>query len=490
MYHYRPGGAGPEREGGTEMMYGTRSGPLLTLMLAACLVLSGCSAGLAAENMMKPPKAAGDGGEIQIAMTERLGEQISLRFPRSGEQRSAVVRADIDADGAEEAVAFYRLAAESSGAHMIVLDQSEKDGWHIVGEDDGGGGEIDRVFFADINGDGIEDIITGWSFYSGASCIIKACSYQGGALLDIPVYQVSETGEQSTAIYTEMVTGDFDRDGTDDILSVFLNKQSQQAVVNLFIHQGSSLTGEYMASACSTELDGSVAQYLKAQTGNITETITGMVLDGCISEGRYCTELVYYNPSTTQLTTPLNDPETRAAMFVRSCNTVSEDINGDGVTELPRDELLPGYEESDSGALYLTEWHCYLSGSSTQELLATFIRREQSCCIVFKDSWRGSVTVRLDSSFDTGRVLYLHEVLPDGSAGREIMRIKAFTSAEWEEESSWEPTDWQGGGLPQYRELCSGDYYTYAVLVSNPFSDEEQYPQYSLDRIRESFRLL
>lgn len=463
---------------------------VLLIMAAACLVLSGCAAGLSAENMMKPPKAAGDGGEIQIAMTERLGEQISLRFPRSGEQRSAVVRADIDADGEEEAIGFYRLAAESSGAHMIVLDRSNKDGWHVVGEDDGGGGEIDRVYFADINGDGIDDIITGWSFNTGSGSIIKACSYQGGALLEIPVYQVSESGEQSTAIYTEMVTGDFDRDGTDDILSVLLNKQSQQAVVNLFIHQGNSLTGQYMASACSTELDGSVAEYVKAQAGSITETISGMVLDSRVSDGLYCTELVYYNPSTTQLVTPLNDPATHEAMFTRTQNAVSEDINEDGVIELPKDELLPGYDADDGGALYLTTWHCYLSGSSTQELLAALIRREQSCCVVFRDRWRGKVTVRLDREFDAGRVLYLHEALPDGGFGQEIMRIKAFTPSEWEEEAAWEPTDGTDNGHPQYRELCSGDYYTYAVLISNPFTDEDRYPQYSLERVREAFRLL
>ena len=29
-----------------------------------------------------------------------------------------------------------------------------------------------------------------------------------------------------------------------------------------------------------------------------------------------------------------------------------------------------------------------------------------------------------------------------------------------------------------------------AVLISNPFNDEEKYPQYSLDKVREAFRLL
>ncbi|MBQ9993961.1 MAG: hypothetical protein IJP17_04550, partial [Clostridia bacterium] len=60
---------------------------LCTILTAAMLLmLTGCDLStLNAENLMRPPKASGDGAAIQEAMTELLGTQITLRYPRSGE---------------------------------------------------------------------------------------------------------------------------------------------------------------------------------------------------------------------------------------------------------------------------------------------------------------------------------------------------------------------------------------------------------------------
>ena len=461
-------------------------------LLLLVLSLSGCSgAGTGADGMMKPPRAAGDGGAIQDAITAKLGDQISLRFPRNGENRSAVVRADIDGDGTEEAVAFYRLATESSGAHMLVLDTDERGDWQVSGDQDGGGGDIDRVMFGDINGDGSTEIITGWSPYAGTDRIMTAYSYDGEKLRELPIFQLSADGERSAAVYTEMVTCDVDGDGLDDIISVYLDKQNAQANASLFKFQHSALSGNCMVSSISTGLDGSVAEYLGAQAGSITESITGLFLDGYRSDGTCCTELVYWNPSTAQLVTPLNSPDDKHAMFTRSCRAVSTDINGDGIIELPGDELLPCYSADDADALYLTTWHCYLSGSSTHEIGAMLMREQQGYNIIFKDSWRGRVTARADSTSGGREIMYFCQVAKDGGFGVEIMRIKPFTAAEWESESAWEPMDIIGDSdSPRFRELESNDYYTYAVLISGSFTDIEKYPQFSFEKIHWAFQIV
>jgi len=86
-------------------------------MLLVLLTMSGCAlSALTAENVMEPPQAFGDGAALQAALEEALGPQITLRYPRNGEYRSAVVRADVDNDEQEEAIVFYRQATESSGA--------------------------------------------------------------------------------------------------------------------------------------------------------------------------------------------------------------------------------------------------------------------------------------------------------------------------------------------------------------------------------------
>ena len=102
---------------------------------AAASLISGCAlSALTAENVMEPPQPFGDGAAIQAVLEEALGPQITLRYPRSGEYRSAVVRADVDNDSNEEAIVFYRQATENTGAHMALLDINEEEEWALIGE--------------------------------------------------------------------------------------------------------------------------------------------------------------------------------------------------------------------------------------------------------------------------------------------------------------------------------------------------------------------
>ena len=123
----------------------------LFLLLLSCLLtlsLSGCQfPAFDSDSLMNPPKAAGDGQEIQEALDRVLGTDYTLRYPRSGTNRSAIIRADLDADDIEEALVFYRTAADTSGARLSVMDKNDADEWNVTYSISGEGSEVERVLF-------------------------------------------------------------------------------------------------------------------------------------------------------------------------------------------------------------------------------------------------------------------------------------------------------------------------------------------------------
>ena len=83
---------------------------LLLALLAAllCFLVSGCGKmSTEINDFIVPPSPSGKLSEISSALYAFTGKDITLRYPKSGEYRSAFIVRDIDGDANDEALAFY-----------------------------------------------------------------------------------------------------------------------------------------------------------------------------------------------------------------------------------------------------------------------------------------------------------------------------------------------------------------------------------------------
>ncbi|MBQ4313303.1 MAG: hypothetical protein IJC18_03735 [Clostridia bacterium] len=460
---------------------------LCTILTAAMLLmLTGCDLStLNAENLMRPPKASGDGAAIQEAMTELLGTQITLRYPRSGEYRSAVIRAELDNDGQEEAVAFYRQATESSGAHMVLLDTDGEGRWIVIGETDSTGGDIDRVLFGDLTGDGMQEIITGWSVYPGSS-IITAHSYSGGTLSSLNVVDTAEeTGTRSVAMYNEMTVGDFDDDGKDDILTAYINSADNSVTARLLCYKSGSGGVAEIGIAGHVPLSGAVATYLGSCSGQLTDEIFGLALDSLCRNGRYMTELVYWDKTAGCLVAPISSVDGFPDdSHTRTLPTLSCDIDTDGLIEFPIDSLLSGYTAESAEPLYVTTWCQMTDDGGWRKSIDTLIFSEQGYFLILRNAWKNTITAQRD---DIANVTYFCTAAGGNHFANEVMRIKLFTLDEWETVER-ESVSILGTEVdtPHYIALATTDYYVYAVLIA---ADDYRIDM-SYESVLGSFRLL
>ena len=121
---------------------------------------------------MRPPLSAGVDSELKSAFISAAtgkgkaasASEISLISPLSGDHRSAFVLHDIDNDGVNEALVFYKLESEPSKEHMNVLDNVNGK-WVSVNDFSGTGTGVNFVSFVQMTETGCPAILVSQSLY-------------------------------------------------------------------------------------------------------------------------------------------------------------------------------------------------------------------------------------------------------------------------------------------------------------------------------------
>ena len=75
-------------------------------LLTCAVLLCGCSAGISVENLLTAPKLNAEQTAIYQALTNSVGGGVKLRYPKSGDYRSAFILKNIDDEPGVEALVF------------------------------------------------------------------------------------------------------------------------------------------------------------------------------------------------------------------------------------------------------------------------------------------------------------------------------------------------------------------------------------------------
>lgn len=80
-------------------MHIMKKAALIVLSIIFCFVFSGCSLFTAdTDQLLSPPELTGDMYPIQQALNKSAESGYTLKYPSSGDRRSAVILEDIDGD--------------------------------------------------------------------------------------------------------------------------------------------------------------------------------------------------------------------------------------------------------------------------------------------------------------------------------------------------------------------------------------------------------
>ncbi len=383
-----------------------RSRRLLALMMALALFCTGCS--LDVESFLQPPRIQGEQQAVQQALetyirdSEDTGSGLyTLKYPTEGEYTSAFLLCDGQGRPLEEdvavaqfAVAFYARSSAPDETHVNLLRRSNEE-WISVGDSVGSGVDIRQVAFGDLDGDGMGELLTGWSTYNSRDHRLAVFSLVDGLTL-----------LADDRLYSGLYVGDMTATGQDSVLLLHIGSGNTVTATLTELREGR------LHTLGSAPLDGYIQQFGSMTLCQLAEGVHGLYVDAYKSSNTTITELIYYDD--IGLHVPFYDPNTNVTTVTgRATGLAARDIDADGRVEIPVSYRLSAASEEEHITDYLTSWRSwdYATGTWSDRMKTVVNLTDNYLVILDETQIEGLATIYMEDTrtldllrADTGRV--------------------------------------------------------------------------------------
>ena len=365
---------------------------IVCLILAVCLLFSGCSFRLASsiDDLISPISPFGENADVQKAMDSFVKSGYSLKTPTHGNYIASYTFIDLDGDNQEEAVSFYEPTTNLGTTFMAVLKIIDGN-WSVVCNVDGFGKDIYSLDFCDINGDSKNEIIACWDVISNSSSHNLAAYYYNDNEGDISV-----TCVDNYISVNNYVCVDFNSDASEEILAFVINS-SNSAKAQLY-----SLTDGSFVLMGETKLDSNVTDYVSICSDNIEGDVR-VYADAIKSNGSsMVTELIYWSDSYGTIVSPFYNYSTGLTKgTTRNAMATCRDLDGDGEVEIPKD----AYIENLPWQVQAIDWKIYKNTVLQSSNYSLFVPGDKYLLII-PDDYFENIAVTYD---ETTRCLTVSE---------------------------------------------------------------------------------
>ncbi len=373
-------------------------------VLLSALLLSSCGLTGSVEQLLVPPTVSEEQSEVYDALADDTGSGITLVYPRTGEHRGAFIFADTDGDGTDEAFAFYRNSS-SPNVRVNLLKKNDR-GWHSVYDHSGPGTGVEEVFFTDYGGD------------NTYMCIGFSSPAQHDKVFT--VYSVEN--DMMTALFSEvynmLINVDINLDGGEDTVLINSATEDHSAYALLIADKKD---GSGVRSVSGTVMRSNGVEQINAVAGGISGGAAAIFVDSNVSGG-ISTEVLYCVEGSLRNPAVLDDSSIPALTLRRS--GLSQDIDGDGVVEIPTLTPFPGYRDSDGQNM--TIWNEFENYTLSKKYTSLYMP-SQGYCFMLPVRWQGLVTVKTDAS--SGEKVFCKFNSSLSESRMELMRIISVDAA-------------------------------------------------------------
>jgi len=373
----------------------------LTALVCFISALCGCSGSFSAGDLLASPRLTDEQNEIYNALTASAG-RVDLRYPHTGEYRSAFVIHNIDDEPTDEAIVFYKQnktdTAKEPGAQdgnavgnlrVSFLDKDENGDWNATYELPAAGTEVESVAFSKLGSDK-EKLLISYSVLGSSDKIMSVIDYENGVAT-----QLGTVGYSSYIMLDNLTE-------SGEYLACF-NRDGAKKSANMTVYgcsDGKTLGMIYPVLS----FGNGVTDFDRITSANcllLGKKMPCIAVDYLISENYYGTTVLYYNGSSfaTAETTVRDGADTNYSRHVNGYTPKlpSQDIDDDGIIDIPATSPLPGYENlSFPEQICAVRW--YKQNCSKIELTAyTFVDPQRNFMLTFPGRWVGMVTATVNT---------------------------------------------------------------------------------------------
>jgi len=384
---------------------------ILALALVFC-ALTGCFF-QSGEELYKLPQPPEEYLELQRVIENVLDSGAEYLAPTSGSNRQSVQLRDLDGDGVDEAIAFFRNQGEVRPLKIYVFRMAGEV-YETVGVIEGDGTSIDSINYVDLDGDGVLEILAGWRI---SEDVLKALS----------VYALSDSGELQeilSANYGKYTVGDVDGDGNDEIIVMRLADDSHPPVVEYLDYDHGRVTRtESRLSAGISSV--SRVRFSRLEDGTIALYVTSILDDGNLGGGTLVTD-VFIERAGNLVNVTMDAESGVSTGTVRGYAVYAQDIDSDGVVEIPRPEIIPGGSGSES-LLRITWYSVVNSQKSTSIKLVTLHDFTDGWYMTLPMAWQEDLAASREENTVGQSTVTLSALSGDGAEQLPLLRIYTTT---------------------------------------------------------------
>lgn len=316
-----------------------RTVTVLVSIILIALFLTGCqSLDDSPESLLAAPKLSDQMHPVQEALDKNIDGKYQLKFPSSGETKSAITLVDLDGDGLSEGVAFYSTTDNNSVTMHIAVIAFDNNEWVVVSEENIVAGGVEQAYFIDMDGDKTKEIVVGWNVYGNTSKTVSVYQYSGKTLITL----IEEP-------FSVFMLCDLDGNLSQDLLTFHLDMNTSSAFVRYF-----GINSHGVSELGNCETDGNITSYNNILLSKLPSGEFCVYAD-CVKGAGMITEVIYFKDG--KLIGPLYDSTLMEnAVTYRPAIVPCRDYDGDGFIDIPVMKELPTDTSLSTSAAYITVW--------------------------------------------------------------------------------------------------------------------------------------
>lgn len=346
------------------------------LLLCALSALTGCSKvpsfTLNPQELYALPKLPAKYTELNALLTEILSGGAEYAAPTSGSNIQSVQLIDLNGDGREEAVAFFRNPTDEKPLKIYIFS-AEEDTYRVATRLEGSGTAIYSINYVDMNGDGQMEIAVGWK-----------------AAAELQVLEIYTSDEEGTrplvrTDYVKYLAFDLNGDGKQELLVLRAGEDGDGVADYYNWQEDGSLANRSYIRISSTMAE--LSQQGRVRAGTLRDGEPAVYVSGITDQLMAVTDILTLRGG--EIANIVVDQTTGVSGEISPfCALYPSDFNGDGITETPRAVALPVSPDGKDSVYRLIEWRQFDRSGKSDDVLCTYHNTDDGWYLRIPPAWK------------------------------------------------------------------------------------------------------
>ena len=340
---------------------------LLLAGLALAAVLSGCTVfDSSVEQLFTLPRMAPEYTGLSQQLDSLISQGYEYASPSGGRNIQSVQMVDLEDDGRQEALVFLRRSADEKPLKIMVYRLDGDDSYSLLCTIESSGTAVDSVYYQDLNGDGRQELIVGWRISADVQTLaaysiepepvaLMSCGYSRFSIQDL-------NGDGAPSLLVIRADGELGP------VAEFYGWQEEQMGVSYRCRLSNSMTALNRGSVV---------------TGMADRDTPAVFITGVDTTSMAVTDILIYRPEAGLVNVALDKTSGVSAAVYPYRQLAPQDIDGDGVTEIPCPLGDSAAEQTDG----LVSWMSWQSDGRFQQTAKTYHSLSSGWYFTIPASW-------------------------------------------------------------------------------------------------------